>query len=326
MIHATPLLAVSNLRKEFPSKRGVAIAVDDVSFTIARGETVALVGESGCGKSTVAMALMKLIEVDGGRIVIAGGDGADSNRGRRALAMGIVFQNPYSSLNPKMTIRTIVGEPLKTVLKVRGRALTDRVNELLSQVGLSPEQANRYPHQFSGGQRQRIAIARALALEPELLILDEPTASLDVSVQAQVLTLLMELQKRRGLSYLFITHDLATVDFLADRVMVMYLGRIVERGPVADVFADPRHPYTRALLDSVPSIDPAQRDKLKTLSGEIPSLLNRPGGCAFAPRCGRATPACSEAQPALEEADQKRAFACINPLPNGDSAGAQRTD
>lgn len=136
----------------------------------------------------------------------------------------------------------------------------------------------------------------------------------------------MELQKRRGLSYLFITHDLATVDFLADRVMVMYLGRIVERGPVADVFADPRHPYTRALLDSVPSIDPAQRDKLKTLSGEIPSLLNRPGGCAFAPRCGRATPACSEAQPALEEADQKRAFACINPLPNGDSAGAQRTD
>jgi len=215
-----------------------------------------------------------------------------------------------------MRIRDIVGEPLLAVDGLRGRAATERVLFHLAQVGLGPEHLDRFPHQFSGGQRQRIAIARALALEPKLLILDEPTAALDVSVEAQVLTLLRDLQQRLGLSYLFISHNLATVEAIADRVLVMYLGRLVEEGPVEQVFATPLHPYTRGLLDSVPSIDPRQRDRLRPMVGELPSALNPPPGCAFAPRCPMADRDCSAAVPELMRAGPLRAHACFHPLAN----------
>jgi oligopeptide/dipeptide ABC transporter ATP-binding protein len=292
-------------------------AVDDVSFTVASGETVALVGESGCGKTTVALSLLRLIRPDSGRVrfedVELDGESDRSER-RWRQRLSIVFQNPYSSLDPRMRIRDIVGEPLVTAYRLKGRALTERVLGHLSEVGLGPEHLTRFPHEFSGGQRQRIAIARALALEPKLLILDEPTAALDVSVQAQVLNLLQELQRRRGLSYLFISHNLATVESIADRVLVMYLGRVVEQGPVDGVFAGPHHPYTRALLDSVPSIDPGQRHRLKPVTGEVPSILDPPAGCAFAPRCARTSEKCRAAPPPLISAEPMRTHACLHPL------------
>jgi oligopeptide/dipeptide ABC transporter ATP-binding protein len=313
----TDLLTVENLTKRFATRHGVVRAVDDVSFTVASGETVALVGESGCGKTTVALSLLRLIRPDGGRVRFEGAeiDGA-SNRSemRWRQRLSIVFQNPYSSLDPRMRIRDIVGEPLITAYGLKGRALTEKVLGHLGEVGLGPEHLTRFPHEFSGGQRQRIAIARALALEPKLLILDEPTAALDVSVQAQVLNLLQELQKRRGLSYLFISHNLATIESVADRVLVMYLGRVVEQGPVDQVFAAPHHPYTRALLDSVPSIDPRQRHRLRPVTGEVPSALNPPPGCAFAPRCARTSEGCRAAPPPLISAGPSRAHACLHPL------------
>ena len=314
MTAGQPLVAVDALRKEFATKHGIVTAVDDVSFTVGAGETVALVGESGCGKSTVAMTLLGLLEADGGKVLIDGEAMGSSQRKHLGRDLSIVFQNPYSSLNPKMKIRSIIAEPLSTAFGLKGKLLDQRVEKLLNDVGLGREHMMRYPHEFSGGQRQRIAIARALALEPKLLILDEPTAALDVSVQAQVLNLLKELQTELGLSFLFISHDLATVEYRAQRVMVMYLGRIVEAGPVAEVFARPKHFYTRALLDSVPSIDPARRDQLTTLSGEIPSPLNRPAGCAFAPRCAAADDACRAAVPVLESHEDIRQVACIRPL------------
>jgi oligopeptide/dipeptide ABC transporter ATP-binding protein len=312
-----PLMAVENLAKVFHTKHGDVKAVDDVSFTVGAGETVALVGESGCGKSTVAMTLLGLEDRSAGIVRLNGVDaGSDRQASQKHLGrdLSIVFQNPYASLNPKMKIRDVIAEPLTTAFGLRGKALNNRIVELLGSVGLGPEHLKRYPHEFSGGQRQRIAIARALALEPKLLILDEPTAALDVSVQAQVLKLLRDLQDELGLSYLFISHDLATVEYLSRRVMVMYLGRIVETGPVEQVFANPAHPYTRALLDSVPSIDPAKRDELKTLSGEIPSPLNRPKGCAFTPRCRFADQQCDQSSPDLENAGPDRDVACFHPI------------
>ncbi len=317
-----PLLSVNNLRKEFPTKHGVVLAVDDVSFTVGESETLAIVGESGCGKSTVAMTLLGLIDSDGGRVVVdkATGNGFEGKNRNSQLGhdMSIVFQNPYSSLNPKMKVRSIIAEPLKTAFGLRGDALDQQIETQLREVGLGREHMNRYPHEFSGGQRQRIAIARALALKPRLLILDEPTAALDVSVQAQVLKLLKDLQSELGVSYLFISHDLATVEYLSNRVLVMYLGRVVESGPVERVFTHPRHPYTRALLDSVPSINPDKRDQLGLLEGEIPSPLNRPSGCAFAPRCGRVTEDCRRYIPALRKFnDVEHHLACINPVPIG---------
>jgi oligopeptide/dipeptide ABC transporter ATP-binding protein len=311
------LLSISELSKSFKTKNGPVRAVDQVSFEIDQGETLALVGESGCGKSTIALALLQLIGVDGGEIFFDGiafdkARGAIKRRLRQQLS--IVFQNPYSSLNPKMRIRDIVGEPLRTNAGLKGRSLRQRVEQHLRDVGLGPEHMDRFPHEFSGGQRQRIAIARALALEPKLLVLDEPTAALDVSVQAQVLNLLRGLQDRLGLSFLFISHSLATVEYIADRVLVMYLGRIVESGPVEEVFAEPAHPYTRALLDSVPSKDPKRRTRIRPLEGEVPSPLNRPPGCAFAPRCARSVAACRAEVPDLREWTEGRQVACIRPL------------
>lgn len=311
------LLSISGLRKDYPSRHGVVRAIDNISFEISHGETVALVGESGCGKSTVALSLLRLIDADSGQIMFDGRE-VTTARGNELRQMrqqlSIVFQNPYSSLNPKMKVREIVGEPLRTCFGIKGKQLSQRVLAHLTDVGLGPEHLGRYPHEFSGGQRQRIAIARALALEPRLLVLDEPTAALDVSVQAQVLNLLKSLQQRRGLAYLFISHNLATVDFVANRVMVMYLGRIVESGRVEDVFGCPRHPYTRALLDSVPSTDPSHRARLKPLTGEVPSPLDRPTGCAFAPRCSLVTDKCRQNAPELLDDGQGHPTACFFPL------------
>ena len=313
----TALLSVENLTKRFPTRHVVVRAVEDVSFSMAPGETLALVGESGCGKTTVALTLLRLTRPDGGRVRFEGADlegaGEKVEKAWRQR-LSIVFQNPYSSLDPRMRIRDIVGEPLVTAYGLRGRALTEKVVKHLHEVGLGSEHLGRFPHEFSGGQRQRIAIARALALEPKLLILDEPTAALDVSVQAQVLNLLQALQKNLGLSYLFISHNLATVENIADRVLVMYLGRVVEQGPVEQVFAQPHHPYTRGLLDSVPSTDPRLRGRLKAVTGEVPSALNPPPGCAFAPRCARAREDCRAAPPPLMPAGPGRSHACLHPL------------
>jgi len=311
------LLEVRNLGKTYPTRRGVVQAVSDVSFDVEAGETLALVGESGCGKTTVALTLLRLLQHDAGEVYFDGRNlDALSTTDRQGVRrnLSIVFQNPYSSLDPRMRIRDIVGEPLRTVYRLRGHELTERVARHLESVGLAREHLSRYPHEFSGGQRQRIAIARALALEPRLLVLDEPTSALDVSVQAQVLNLLRSLQQRLNLSYLFISHNLAVVEQMADRVLVMYLGRIVETGPVADIFERPAHPYTRALLDSIPSVDPSRRDRLKPISGEIPSALVHHPGCPFAPRCPRADDLCRTAMPPLDGQPDRRRAACFHPL------------
>jgi oligopeptide/dipeptide ABC transporter ATP-binding protein len=312
----SPILSVKNLHKQFRSNSGVVNAVSDVSFNLQSTQTLALVGESGCGKSTVASAIMRLIEIESGEILYEGRDVCamgmnDLQMFRREVS--IVFQNPYSSLNPKMRIKNIVGEPLSACYGVKGQELKDRVIKHLQDVGLGVEHLDRYPHQFSGGQRQRISIARALALEPKVLILDEPTAALDVSVQAQVLNLLQDLKQRMGMAYLFISHNLATVEYIADYVMVMYLGKIVEQGPVEEIFRNPRHPYTRALLDSVPSIDPAERNQLKVLKGELPDPGNLPDGCAFYTRCRQASEQCKNQIPQLVSSNTDSAFACHNP-------------
>jgi len=313
----TSLLQVQNLSKQYRTRHGVINAVADVSFDVAAGETLALVGESGCGKSTVALTLLRLVTHDGGRVLFEGNDldsldsKAEQNMRRN---LSIVFQNPYSSLNPRMRVRDIVAEPVKTAFGLKGLDLAERVKQHLGDVGLGPEHLRRFPHEFSGGQRQRIAIARALALQPRLLVLDEPTAALDVSVQAQVLNLLRDLQKRHNLSYLLISHNLATVETIADRVLVMYFGQIVESGSVRDVFNAPKHPYTRALLDSVPSIDAKHRHRLKPLQGDLPSPLNPPPGCAFAPRCSRVMDQCRQQAPLLEGERSIRQTACFNPL------------
>lgn len=312
------LVSVEGLCKVYPTRQGAIKALDDISFQIAPGETLALVGESGCGKSTLASALLGLMKFDAGTIEI-GGNAVTAHRYGATMPprrdVGVVFQNPHSSLDPRMKVRSLVGEPLSGILGIRGEAVTRRAGELLSQVGLGVDYLNRYPHQLSGGQMQRVAIARALALEPRLLVLDEPTAALDVSVQAQILKLLKALQARSNVSYLFITHDLGVVDYIAHRVAVMYLGRIVESGSVDEVFAGPRHPYTRALLDAVPVIDPRRRRQSPPLDGEVPSPLNRLPGCAFAPRCRWAMNECRSSEPALcEEEPRRRAYACFRPL------------
>jgi oligopeptide/dipeptide ABC transporter ATP-binding protein len=298
-----------NLKKYFHTDSGVVRAVDDVSFGIEPGETVGLVGESGCGKSTIGRTILKLVEPSGGKLFFEGRDIFEMDRAnRRALRreMGIVFQNPYSSLNPRMKVLQIVGEPLKTHTKINGARLRRKVLELLAQVGLKPEQLNRFPHQFSGGQRQRIAIARSLALDPKFLIFDEPTSALDVSVQAQVLNLIRKLQRSKNLTYLFITHDLLVVKYIADRILVMYLGKLVESGPVEPVFEQPLHPYTQALLSAIPKADPSARQKRLLLEGEVPSPINPPTGCRFNSRCPKVVSICREKEPELRRMGQRQ--------------------
>jgi peptide/nickel transport system ATP-binding protein len=305
------LLGVADLAVHFPIRRGVlqrtvghVRAVDGVSLELPAGRTLALVGESGCGKTTAGKALLQLIPPTAGTVRFAGRD-------ITALApreMQMVFQDPFGSLNPRLRVGEIIAEGMRA-LGVAGDHKT-RIGELLSRVGLAPEMAGRWPHEFSGGQRQRIAIARALAVNPKLLVLDEPTSALDVSVQAQILNLLAELQRRLGLAYLFITHNIAVVDYLAHEVAVMYLGRIVERGTVAEVLRAPRHPYTQALLSAVPRIDGEGHERL-ILQGDMPSPANPPAGCHFHPRCPHATAACRASYPAETRLSATHGVRCV---------------
>ena len=294
----TAALAVTDLAVHYPARKGPPVrAVDGVSLAVARGETLGLVGESGCGKTTVARCVVGLQRPTRGSVVVDGVEvaGADRRTLRAARAhMQMVFQDPATSLDPRMSVGETVGEPLLVRGLARGRALRARVDALLTEVGLRPEHAGRYPHQFSGGQRQRVVIARALALRPALLVCDEPVSALDVSVRAQILNLLVELQRSRGMANLFVSHDLAVVRHVCDRVAVMYLGRLAELAPRDALFAAPRHPYTRALLLAVPEPDPAvQRAKPRVpLLGEIPSPAHPPPGCRFHTRCPMAQPVC----------------------------------
>jgi len=304
-----PLLRAERLVKHF---RGGIQAVDGVSFEVHSGETFALVGESGCGKSTTGRLVLRLLEPTSGQVWF---DGRElSGLGERELRslrreMQVIFQDPYSSLNPRMTVGAMLAEPLALHGLHRGRA-KQRVNELLGLVGLAPEHANRYPHEFSGGQRQRIGIARALAVEPRLIVCDEPVSALDVSVQAQVINLLQELQRRLGLAYVFIAHDLAVVRHIATRVAVMYLGKIVELADTRALFSEPRHPYSRALLASVPVPDPgARRPSRSLLQGDVPSAYAPPAGCRFHTRCPHARERCRAEEPLLVEA-KGHATAC----------------
>ena len=304
------LLSVRGLKKYYPLRGGVfsrhqgeVRAVNGVDLEVRAGETVGLVGESGCGKSTLGRTIMRLEEPTGGQVLFEGNDLARASRGalfalRRQIQM--IFQDPYSSLNPRMTIGEIVREPL-LVHKLGGRwQQMEQVGRLLERVGLSREMMDRYPHEFSGGQRQRIGIARALTLSPKLIIADEPVSSLDVSVQSQVLNLLVELQREFGLTYLFISHDLSVVEYLSDTIAVMYLGRIVEIGPARKVFERPGHPYTRALLAAIPEPDPRRARPGAPLKGETPSPINPPSGCPFHPRCPYAVEACKKVLPPLD--------------------------
>nr|WP_246754439.1 oligopeptide/dipeptide ABC transporter ATP-binding protein [Bradyrhizobium diazoefficiens] len=304
------------MTKGFPRPVTTTVrAVDGVSFAVTRGEAFGLVGESGCGKSTAARALLRLIPPDAGRVHFAGIDvtgahGSALQRLRRQ--MQIVFQDPYSSLNPRRTIGQALTEPLGVHGLARGRAARDRAIALLEEVGLPPSAYDRHPHEFSGGQRQRIGIARALSVEPELIVADEPVSALDVSVQAQVLLLLKDLQARRGLTFVFVSHDLGVVRWFCSRVAVMYLGRIVEDGPVSRVFGAPRHPYTRMLRDASPIPDPGIRGQLPRIVGEIPSAANPPAGCHFHPRCSRASEVCRSVYPQWR-ADGDGGIACHHP-------------
>ena len=318
----TPLLRAEKLVKHFPlpknffsKQTAVVHAVDGVSLTVYPGETLGLVGESGCGKSTLGRLLLRLLEPTSGQVWFDGVDlttlnDADMRRQRRALQM--VFQDPYSSLNPRMTVAQIVAEPLKLHGLARG-AERERVAALLDQVGLPAQYMQRYPHEFSGGQRQRIGIARALAVEPSLIVCDEAVSALDVSVQAQVINLLQDLQRKLGMAYVFIAHDLAVVKHIADRVAVMYLGQIVETANKRDLFAAPRHPYTQALLAAIPEPRPRQVVTRVMLQGDVPNPIAPPSGCRFRTRCPHARQRCVDEVPALiadEIADTTRAVAC----------------
>jgi oligopeptide/dipeptide ABC transporter ATP-binding protein len=324
---ASPLLAVRDLTKHFPIRRGVfgrvsgqGRAVDGVSFDVTAGETLALVGESGCGKSTTGRAILRLIEPTSGAVHFDGQDvlalgPAELRRLRRR--MQIVFQDPFSSLNPRMSIGAIVREGLTIHRIAEGSAADARVRQLLEEVGLRPEYASRYPHEFSGGQRQRVGIARALSVEPSFIVCDEPVSALDVSVQAQVVNLLQDLQRDRGLAYLFIAHDLSVVEHIADRVAVMYLGRIVELAPVERLYDEPIMPYTQALLSAVPAPVPGVERERILLTGDVPSPANPPSGCVFHPRCQHPArdAACARIVPPLEEKAAGHWVACIKQPP-----------
>ena len=321
------LAATDRIAKYFPLQRGwlgragrFVRAVDGVSLRVRRGETMGLVGESGCGKSTLGRLMLRLVEPTFGRVVF---DGQDlTHRSQRELRplrrrMQIIFQDPYSSLNPRMTVREIVGEAIRIHRLARTRADEEaRIVDLLEKVGMRPDAMDRYPHEFSGGQRQRIGIARALAVQPEFIVCDEPISALDVSIQAQIVNLLVELQERMGLTYLFVSHDLKIVEHMSHRVSVMYLGRIVEQASADALYDQPRHPYTRALLAAAPQLDPDQKRVRLVLEGDVPSPIDPPAGCAFHPRCPRAIKGtCDRETPVLEEsgAGTGQRVACWNP-------------
>jgi peptide/nickel transport system ATP-binding protein len=318
-----PLLQVEGLRTWFPIRRGVlqrtvgwVRAVDDVSFEVPAGRTLALVGESGCGKTTVGLSILRLVEPRAGRVLFDGEDLvalSDEEMRARRRALQIVFQDPLGSLDPRMRVRDAIAEGMQSFgIGSSESERTDRVAGLLERVQLDPRQMWRYPHEFSGGQRQRLCIARALAVEPRLVICDEAVSALDVSIQAQILNLLSELQKDLGLTYLFITHDLSVVRYLADQVAVMYLGQIVEQGGTERIFEGPRHPYTRGLLAAVPSVDPQRRSVAARVLGDVPSPADPPAGCRFHTRCPEAFDRCSEEAPGFFAVDGgwSRCFLC----------------
>jgi oligopeptide transport system ATP-binding protein len=337
MSKGDPLLQVTDLVKHFPIKSGILIdrevarvrAVDGVSLTLNEGETLGLVGESGCGKSTLGRAILQLTEPTSGSVRFAGEELV--GRSRRELRplrrqMQMIFQDPFASLNPRKRVGQIVGDPLELHKLARGAELKRRVQELLERVGLQAEHYNRYPHEFSGGQRQRIGIARALALQPKLIVADEPVSALDVSVQAQIINLLEELQDEFGLAYLFVAHDLGVVRHVSDRVAVMYLGKIVESSGADALYEKPIHPYSNALLSAVPIPDPkrnAARERL-VLEGDVPSPIDPPPGCSFHTRCPWATDVCKTDEPALVEYDSGHAAACHHPLNVDEAAKVRR--
>lgn len=315
------LLEVNNLKKYFPIRGGILSrvvanvkAVEDVSLTVKRGEVVGLVGESGSGKTTAGRAILRLIEPTSGEVKFEGTDITKISKGQMReyrKAMQIIFQDPFASLNPRMTVGDIVGEAMVIHKLARGKDKEEKVASLLEKVGLSPNHIRRYPHEFSGGQRQRIGIARALAVDPKLIVADEPVSALDVSIQAQVVNLLQDLKEELGLTLLFIAHDLAVVEYISDKVVVMYLGRVMEIAPAKELYRNPIHPYTQALLSAVPIPDPMIKRERVILQGDIPSPINPPSGCVFRTRCPIAVKECAEVVPPLEEVSPGHFKACI---------------
>ncbi|MBW4081747.1 ABC transporter ATP-binding protein [Paenibacillus sp. S150] len=314
------ILEVRNLKKHYPVRKGffakqvgAVKAVDGITLSVEQGETLAVVGESGCGKSTTGRAILRLIEPTEGEILFGGTDvrSLDTEQLRRFRThMQMVFQDPYASLDPRWTVQRILEEPLRTHEAAKNSELKSRVEQLMEVVGLSPYQAHRFPHEFSGGQRQRIGIARALALNPKFIVCDEPVSALDVSIQAQVLNLMQDLQEQYGLTYMFISHDLSVVKFISDRVAVMYLGRIVELAPTRELFAQPLHPYTQALMSAVPVPAPGLKKSRIVLTGDVPNPETPPAGCAFHPRCPFAMDKCRKDEPVLREQDSGHQVSC----------------